>query len=96
MDFNETSIQLTFTPFNRVMGGTVQCVNISTLDDAEVEELEYFRVLLNTSDPDVILNTSTARIAIRDMVSSEKKQPFNMNSSIVVLHSAAYCGQFFD
>ena len=73
MDFNETSIQLTFTPFNRVMGDTVQCVNISTLDDAEVEELEYFRVLLNTSDPDVILNTSTARVAIRDMVSSEKK-----------------------
>ena len=76
MDFNETSIQLTFTPFNHVMEDTVQCVNISTLDDAEVEELEYFRVLLNTSDPDVILNTSTARVAIRDMVSSEKKTTF--------------------
>ena len=74
LDFNDTSIQLTFAPFNRVMEDTVQCVNISTLDDAEVEELEYFKVLLNVSDPDVILNTSTARVAIRDMVSSEWKR----------------------
>ena len=80
LDFNDTSIQLTFTPFNRMMEDIVQCVNISILDDAEVEELEYFRILLNVSDPDVILNTSTARVAIRDMVSSEWKRNVSSES----------------
>ena len=69
MDFNDTSVQLTFTPPNLTMEDRVQCVNISILDDTEIEVVEYFRVLLSTSDPDVILNTSTARVAIQDTVS---------------------------
>ena len=69
MDFNDTSVPLTFTSPNLAMEDRVQCVNISILDDAEIEVVEYFRVLLSTSDPDIILNTSTARLAIRDTVS---------------------------
>lgn len=73
LDFNDTSVQLTFTPPNLATEDRVQCVNISVLDDVEIEVVEYFRVLLSTFDPDVILNTSTARVAIRDMVSFQIK-----------------------
>ena len=70
LDYNDTSVELTFTPPNLTMDDTVQCVNISVFDDAEIEVVEYFRVLLGTSDFDIItFNIETARVAIRDMVS---------------------------
>ena len=69
MDFNDTSVQLTFTPPNLTMEDRVQCVNIPVLDDVEIEVVEYFRVLLSASDSGVTFNISTARVAIRDTVS---------------------------
>ena len=73
LDYNNTSVELTFTPPNLTMDDTVQCVNISVLDDAEIEVVEYFRVSLTTSDSGVTLNIEIARVAIRDMVSFEIK-----------------------
>ena len=73
LDYNDTSVELTFTPPNLTMDDTVQCVNISVLDDAEIEVVEYFRVSLTTSDSAVTFNIETARVAIRDMVSFEIK-----------------------
>ena len=73
LDYNDTSVELTFTPPNLTMDDTVQCVNISVLDDAEIEVVEYFRVSLTTSDSGVTFNIETARVAIRDMVSFEIK-----------------------
>ena len=73
LDFNDTSVQLTFTPPNLTMEDTVQCVNISVLDDAEIEVVEYFRVLLSTFDSGVFFNIRTARVVIRDTVSFQLK-----------------------
>jgi len=73
LDYSDTSVELTFTPLNLTMDDTVQCVNISVLDDAEIEVVEYFRVSLTTSDSGVTLNIEIARVAIRDMVSFEIK-----------------------
>ena len=73
LDYSETSVELTFTPLNLTMDDTVQCVNISVLDDAEIEVVEYFRVLLNSSDSGVIYNIKTAMVAIQDMVSFDIK-----------------------
>lgn len=73
LDYNNTSVELTFTPPNLTMNDAVQCVNISVLDDAEIEVVEYFRVSLTTSDSGVMFNIETARVAIRDMVSFEIK-----------------------
>ena len=73
LDYSDTSVELTFTPLNLTMDDTVQCVNISVLDDAEIEVVEYFRVSLTTSDSGVTFNIETARVAIRDMVSFEIK-----------------------
>ena len=91
MDFNDTSVQLTFTPPNLTMEGRVHCVNISVLDDVEIEVVEYFRVSLSTSDSSVTFNTSTARVAIRDMVSFQIKNLTCLEFSIVTLYSADRC-----
>ena len=93
LDFNDTSVQLTFTPPNLTMEDTVQCVNISVLDDVEIEVVEYFRVLLSTSGSGVILNIRTARVAIRDTVSLLYwiKKGFNLNSNIVISHPTVCC-----
>lgn len=74
LDYNNTSVELTFTPPNLTMNDAVQCVNISVLDDTEIEVVEYFRVSLTTSDSGVIMfNIETARVAIQDMVSFDIK-----------------------
>ena len=60
-DFGDVLTILTFS-------GQVsrQCVNISIAMDGIVEPAESFNVVLETSDPAVILGTSTAQVLIAD------------------------------
>ena len=61
LDFEDVLTILTFS-------GQVsrQCVNISIAMDGIVEPEESFNVVLETSDPAVVLNTSTAQVLITD------------------------------
>ena len=43
-----------------------QCVNIGVTDDTALELSETFTVTLNTSDPDIMLGSSTTNVTISD------------------------------
>ena len=58
-DFGDVLTILTFT--DQV---SRQCVNISIAMDGIVEPEESFNVVLETSDPAVVLGTSTAQVLI--------------------------------
>ena len=60
-DFISRMIQLEFQP-----GSTRDCGNISILEDSQLENSEMFSVELNTTDQDVVLNPSMARVSITD------------------------------
>jgi len=68
-DFDDTSVQLIFTSTDLLMEDTVQCVNISILDDDAVEGVEHFTISLSTPDPNVFLNIRSVTVAIQDVVS---------------------------
>ena len=60
-DFGDVMTILTFTDQR-----SRQCVNISIAMDGIVEPEESFNVVLETSDPAVVLGTSTAQVLIAD------------------------------
>ena len=62
MDFSNTSLSLTFSP-----SSTTQTVVVPILNDAVPEDmLEYFSVVLMSTDPAVSLNPMIANITILD------------------------------
>ena len=62
MDFSNTSLDLTFSP-----SSTTQTVMVPILNDAVPEDmLEYFSLVLMSTDPAVSLNPSIASITILD------------------------------
>ena len=67
MDFLDTSTNLTFNSTS-----TTQNVMVSILDDLIPEEmLEYFRLILTSTDPAVTLSPMTANVTIIDDVDSK-------------------------
>ena len=67
MDFSNASLDLTFSP-----SSTTQTVMVSILNDAVTEDmLEYFSVVLISTDPAVSLNPMIANITIVDESDSE-------------------------
>ena len=60
-DFISRMIELEFQP-----GSTSECGNISILEDSRLENSEMFSVQLNTTDQNVLLNPSMARVSITD------------------------------
>ena len=62
MDFSNASLDLTFSPFS-----ATQTVMVSILNDAVTEDmLEYFSLVLMSTDPAVSLNPMIANITIID------------------------------
>ena len=62
MDFPNTSLHLTFSPFS-----TTQTVMVPILNDPVPEDmLEYFSLVLMSTDPAVSLNPMIANITILD------------------------------
>ena len=62
MDFSNTSLSLTFSP-----SSTTQTVVVPILNDAVPEDmLEYFGLVLMSTDPAVSLNPKIANITILD------------------------------
>ena len=62
MDFSNISLDLTFNP-----SSTTQSVTVPILDDAVLEDmLEYFSLVLISTDPAVSLNPKIANITIVD------------------------------
>ena len=62
MDFSNTSLDLTFSP-----SSTTQTLMVSILNDAIPEDiLEYFSLVLMSTDPAVSLNPVIANITIVD------------------------------
>ena len=70
MDFLNTSLDLTFSP-----SSTTQTVMVPILNDAVTEDmLEYFSLVLMSTDPAVSLNPLIANITIVD--DSDGKYPY--------------------
>ena len=62
MDFSNTSLDLTYSP-----SSTTQTVTVSILDDTVPEDmLEYFSLVLMSTDPAVSLNPVITNITIVD------------------------------
>lgn len=61
-DFISTSDDLLFLP----IGPTESCVQIVLLEDSIVENDEVFSVVLESTDPDVVLSPTSARVTIVD------------------------------
>ena len=62
MDFSNTSLDLMFSP-----SSTTQSLMVSILNDAILEDmLEYFSLVLMSTDPGVFLNPKIANITIVD------------------------------
>ena len=67
MDFLDTSTNLTFNSTS-----TTQTVMVSILDDLIPEEmLEYFSLILTSTDPAVTLSPMTANVTIIDDMDSK-------------------------
>ena len=67
MDFLDTSANLTFNSTS-----TTQTVMVSILDDLIPEEmLEYFSLILTSTDPAVTLSPMTANVTIIDDMDSK-------------------------
>ena len=67
MDFLDTSTNLTFN-----FSSTTQNVMVSILDDLIPEEmLEYFSLILTSTDPAVTLGPMTANVTIIDDMDSK-------------------------
>ena len=64
-DFQATEMQLTFQP-NVQSLPQQQCVDVSILEDAFIEDLEEFTVSLNSDDLSVRFSLSTASVTIID------------------------------
>ena len=62
MDFSPSTIALTFQP-----GETIQCGSVIIVNDSILENQETFFVVLNTTDPDVIITTpDSANVTIQN------------------------------
>ena len=62
MDFSNTSLDLTYSP-----SSLVQNLMVSILNDGALEDmLEYFSLVLMSTDPAVLLNPKIANITIVD------------------------------
>ena len=60
-----TTVEFTFPNGNRKRRFNSQhCNTVSILSDDIVENDEYFELMLNTADPDVILSPSNANVVI--------------------------------
>ena len=71
MDFPKTSLDLTFSP-----SSTTKTVTVPILNDAVPEDmLEYFSLVLMSTDPAVSLNPKIANITIIDDSDSKYNQP---------------------
>ena len=67
MDYPDTSTDLTFNS-----SSTTQNVMVSILDDLIPEDmLEYFSLILTSTDPAVTLNPMTANVTIIDNMDSK-------------------------
>ena len=67
MDFPDTSTDLTFNS-----SSTTQTVMVSILNDVVPEDmLEYFSLILTSTDPAVTLNPMTANVTIIDDMDSK-------------------------
>ena len=62
MDFSNTSLDLTYSP-----SSLLQSLMVSILNDGVLEDmLEYFSLVLMSTDPGVFLNPKIANITIAD------------------------------
>ena len=75
MDFPNTSLVLTFNS-----SSTTQTVMVSILNDAVPEDLEYFSLVLKSTDPAVSLNPMIANITIIDDNDSKYYEMSTINS----------------
>ena len=79
MDFPDTSTDLTFNATS-----TTQTVMVSILNDVVPEDmLEYFSLILTSTDPAVTLNPMTANVTIIDDMDSK----YHLTSAVSYLHT---------
>ena len=64
MDYDPITINGTFS--NGSMAGSMECENVTIIDDGALELDETFTVTLNTSEPEVTLDTNATTITITD------------------------------
>ena len=87
MDFLNSSFDLTFSP-----SSTTQTVMVTILNDAVPEDmLEYFSLVLMSTDPAVSLKPKTANITILDD-SDSKYYHADVHSKHACMHRFVYCG----
>ena len=68
-DYEQTDFPLVFSPDG--ISSREECLNIQIIADDVVENLEIFRVFINSSDPSVVVVNDTSPVSIVD--SSGKK-----------------------
>ena len=87
MDFPNTSLHLTFSP-----SSPTQTVMVPILNDAVTEDmLEYFSLVLMSTDSAVSLNPMIANITILDDNDS-KYCHADVHSKHACMHRSVYCG----
>ena len=79
MDFSNTSLDLTFGPFS-----TTKTAVVPILNDAVSEDMEYFSLVLMSTDSAVSLNPVIANITIIDDSDSKYHQPICIYCSMYV------------
>ena len=67
IDFDGTTLELTFDP-----GSTQNCVTVTIVNDDILETAEAFRASLTTTDSAVTLSTDTAQVTIIEDFSDSK------------------------
>ena len=86
MDFQDASIDLTFNS-----SSSTQTVMVSILNDAVVEDtLEYFSLILTSTDSALTLHPMSANITIRDDIDS-KYHTSDLYSKLFVLMNIVLC-----
>ena len=80
MDFSNTSLDLTFGPFS-----TTKTVVVPILNDAVSEDMEYFSLVLMSTDSAVSLNPVIANITIIDDSDSKYHQPICIYCSVLCM-----------
>ena len=83
MDFLDASTDLTFNATS-----TTQTVMVSILNDVVPEDmLEYFSLILTSTDPAVTLNPVTANVTIIDDMDSK----YHLTSAVSYLYTVLVC-----
>jgi len=64
LDYLSTTVELVF--MSGAFNGSMECANISIVNDSRLEENETFDIELTSSDPDVVLGNNVTTIILVD------------------------------